>query len=114
MIGTIRIEYSYPGGEGRIEIDALEYFPVSQEKIKKLRKVWDMDLNRGRKETNKLLMQEAIALLINHTEDDIRNLIDLMDKHRPKRMEEDKLKSLKRRLHRLKANAEEVSKWWEL
>ena len=114
MIGTIRIEYSYPGGEGRIEIDALEYFPASQEKIKKLRKVWDMDLNRGRKETNKLLMQEAIALLINHTEDDIRNLIDLMGKHRPKRMEEDKLKSLKRRLHKLKANAEEVSKWWEL
>ena len=56
MIGTIKIDYSYPGGHGRIEIDALEFFPVSQEKCKKLRKIWDLETNLGSKETESFLL----------------------------------------------------------
>ena len=113
MIGTIKIDYSYPGGEGWIEIDALEYFPVSQEKIKKLRKVWDLETNLGSKETDKLLIIEALALLTRFTEEDIKSqeAVILNNGEYAKKKDKEKLKSLNRKLRMLKANAEEVNKW---
>ena len=113
MIGTIRIDYSYPGGHGRIEIDALEFFPVSQEKCKKLRKIWDLETNLGSKETDKLLIIEALALLTRFTEEDIkRQETVILNKGRhARKKDKEKLKSLNRKLRMLKANAEEVNKW---
>ena len=113
MIGTIKIDYSYPGGHGRIEIDALEFFPVSQEKCKKLRKIWDLETNLGSKETDKLLIIEALALLTRFTEEDIKSqeTVIINNGEYTKKKDKEKLKSLNRKLRMLKANAEEVNKW---
>ena len=113
MIGTIRIDYSYPGGHGRIEIDALEFFPVSKEKCKKLKKIWDLETNLGSKETDKLLIIEALALLTRFTEEDIKSqeTVILNNGEYAKKKDQEKLKSLNRKLRMLKANAEEVNKW---